>query len=86
MRREAGPEPEPQPQKKRRVWEDPDDPTLVVPVAGQARVRKLRQTEEETQLTGAPASLAPNYCEIRLHTCGDMPNCLAFKGGARGDA
>lgn len=56
--REAGPQedqqPQQQPQKKRRVWEDPDDVTLTVPVAGQARVRKLRQTEEETQLTGEP--------------------------------
>lgn len=61
--REAGPEEEQQPQqpqKKRRVWEDPDDVTLTVPVAGQARVRKLRQTEEETQLTGE------SHCEPNL--------------------
>ena len=53
VRREASPEAEAQPQKKRRVWEDPDDPALVVPVAGQARLRKLRDSEEESQLTGA---------------------------------
>ena len=56
--REASPEAQPQPQKKRRVWEDPDDPALVVPVAGQARLRKLRNTEEEAQLTGVPLCVA----------------------------
>ena len=41
---------------KRRVWVDPDDPLLVVPVAGQPRARRLRDTEEERELTGAGAS------------------------------
>ncbi len=40
---------------KRRVWADPDDPLLVVPVAGQPRARRLRETEEERELTGAGA-------------------------------
>ena len=39
--------------KKRRVWEDPDDPSLVVSVAGQPRARRLRETEDERELTGA---------------------------------
>jgi len=34
------------------VWADPDDPLLVVPVAGQPRVRRLRETEEEREMTG----------------------------------
>ena len=38
---------------KRRVWEDPDDPSLVVPVAGQPRARRLRETEDERELAGA---------------------------------
>lgn len=34
------------------MWADPDDPLLVVPVAGQPRVRRLRETEEEREMTG----------------------------------
>ena len=34
------------------MWADPDDPLLVVPVAGQPRARRLRDAEEECELTG----------------------------------
>jgi U3 small nucleolar RNA-associated protein 18 len=35
------------------AWEDPDDDAVHINVAAQPRLRKLRQTEEETELSGA---------------------------------
>lgn len=38
--------------KRRPVWEDEDDEEVQVNIAGRNRLRKLRQTEEETVVTG----------------------------------
>lgn len=39
-------------QRRRPVWEDPQDAQLRVNVAARSQLRKLRQTEEESELTG----------------------------------
>lgn len=42
----------PQRQRRRPVWEDPQDAQLRVNVAARSQLRKLRQTEDEAELTG----------------------------------
>lgn len=73
------------------VWEDPQDARLRVNVAASARLRKLRQTEEEAEISGAcwlgagwlgagsgPAMRSAAVCGCRL-PCSLMP--LACKLG-----
>jgi hypothetical protein len=42
--------------QRRPVWEDEEDETVEVNIAGRNRLRKLRQTEEETVLTGTSSA------------------------------
>ncbi len=42
--------------QKRPVWEDEEDEAVEVNIAGRNRLRKLRQTEEETVVTGTVRS------------------------------
>ena len=37
---------------RQAVWEDPDDLTAQVNIANQPRLRKLRQTEQDTLVSG----------------------------------
>lgn len=38
--------------QQRAVWEDDEDEAVEVNIAGRNRLRKLRQTEEETLVSG----------------------------------
>lgn len=49
-----GVQPAQQRQRRRPVWEDPQDAQLRVNVAARSQLRKLRQTEDEAELTGGP--------------------------------
>ena len=40
-------------QRRRPVWEDPQDANIRVNVAARSQLRKLRQAEEEAELTGS---------------------------------
>lgn len=42
--------------RQERVWDDPNDAGLAVPVAERGRLRKLRQSEDEVVLSGARCS------------------------------
>ena len=39
---------------RKAVWEDPDDLTAQIDIANQPRLRKLRQTEQDTVVSGLP--------------------------------
>ncbi len=43
---------QPEGQSRRPAWQDPDDQTTQIDVAAKSQLRKLRQAEEETVLTG----------------------------------
>ena len=42
---------QPEGHRRRPAWQDPDDHTVQIDVAGKSHVRKLRQAEEQTVLT-----------------------------------
>lgn len=59
---------------RRPAWEDPDDALLEVNVAAKPRLRKLRQEEEETVITGE-GGRQPSDCSGGLgRRCGSGPS------------
>lgn len=54
-------------QRRRPVWEDPQDAQLRVNVAARSQLRKLRQTEEESELTGGCWGGDSDGCEQGMH-------------------
>jgi hypothetical protein len=64
------------PAARRPVWEDPDDASQAVNVAGRNRLRKLRRSEDESVLTGArSATVAGARRARRLDSCGAAVMC-----------
>lgn len=53
-------------QRRRPAWEDPDDEMEEVDIAGRDRLRKLRQAEDETTVTGEQTQLFPLSWPSRL--------------------
>jgi hypothetical protein len=49
------------------VWEDPQDERVRVNVAARSQLRKLRQTEVETELTGVWFVLFTSLLCLRVH-------------------
>lgn len=57
-----------QPSNKRKpAWTDPDDATLQVPIARVARLRKLRETREETVVRGDEYERRLRQQHAKLH-------------------
>ena len=56
-----------QPERPRSVWSDADDARLTVRLAEQPRLRKLRSTEAENEVSGAvyESKLRARYASVR---------------------
>lgn len=59
------------------VWADEDDEQVQVDIAGQDRLRKLRQAEDDASISGI--SYAPS-CVAELPCCRQVCSWLCYRG------